>query len=326
MARRRRGRDPYSDLLSRNPTMFMRPNPRTVSGRFVKCKEQNCQVHSGVAEFPAASLRCGMNYCMNHMTVTEADLREAPRPDLSKTTLIFYDLELSKDGEIEQIGATVLDNDRMTFSTIIRTSVRTNTSPMLRKIDPLYWSMLACEPADAIERFVGWVRLAHAVTSGSDSDISNVMLAAHNGSIHDHIKLIRMMMIHGISPPNYRLVDTVIMFKMLKGMKVRAKLADLRDMYAPWMDHIPHDADSDAAVLKYVVEIAYPETKWYCYPFGISCSNYIERTGMNMFLPSPVISLGTFDAHSYSVVRRSSESEGSESRYDSASENFERDM
>jgi hypothetical protein len=304
--------------------LFMMPNPRVVAERFVECAEAGCEVKSGVADFPAMTLRCGMNRCLDHIILTHENFKTAPRPDLTNTTLIFYDLELSRDGEIEQIGATVLDNDRLTFSSVVRTSVRTSTSPTVRTISASWWAAIATSPANAITDFVRWIKRIHFINTNGNDDESNIMLAAHNGSLHDHIKLIRMMMINGITPPNYRLVDTLVMFKLLKGRTKPASLSTLRDTYAPWIDHIAHDADSDAAVLKYVVTLAYPQTKWSCYPFGIQCTDYIDRTGMNMYLPSPIVSLSRYDATSYSLIDATPNDTDtdSDSIYESTSEGF----
>lgn len=79
---------------------------------------------------------------------------------------------------------------------------------------------------------------------------------------------------------------------MTKGMNTKLKLHDLRDRYAPRITHTPHDADSNAFVLRYVTMVAFPETIKMVNGFGIDSASYMERIGMNMYLPSPVISFG----------------------------------
>jgi hypothetical protein len=70
---------------------------------------------------------------------------------------------------------------------------------------------------------------------------------------------------------NYRLTDTLDLFKTMKGRHPGASLSALWNKYAPWIEHVAHDADSDASVLRYVTMIALEDTKPSCCPFGISC-------------------------------------------------------
>ncbi|KID96250.1 Ribonuclease H-like protein, partial [Metarhizium majus ARSEF 297] len=310
------------DNMHRNPGIFRVPDPSEVAGRFMQCQEKGCKVTSGAAEFPAMTLRTGFSYCLDHIRDEEVTHRSEERTDFSNMTLIFYNLELNKDGEIEQIGACTENNK--TFSSFIKTSVRANTSPMLRAIPQTFWTIFAAHPARAIKDFIAWIDLNHQTNTGGDKNQKNIMLAAHNGSSHDHIRLIRMMMKHGVDPPDYRLTDTLVLFKVIKGRNLGASLAALRDRYAPWIPHIAHDADSDASVLRYVTVIAFKDTKPRCYPFGISCGEYTNRTGMNMYLPSPVATFpDTFSSPTRLVGLPSQDSDSVSVSYETDYSEFE---
>ena len=279
----------YDRIMERNPTMFMMPNPNEATGRFVLCNEPGCSRSSGVAEFSAMTLRSGFSYCLDHMKRDELASRASVAVDYSNMTLIFYDLELSRDGEIEQIGAWSDSNKN--FSSVVRTTVRTNTSPHLRVIPPAIWAAFVAEPAAAIRDFISWINRTHYTNTHGDVNPNNIMLAAHNGGCHDHVRILRMMLKHGVDPPNYKFVDTLVMFKVIKGKDMPASLSALRDMYAPWITHTPHDADSDAEVLRYLTMYVFPDVKRFCHIFSIDCEEYSNRTGMNMYLPSPVVTI-----------------------------------
>ena len=210
--------------------------------------------------------------------------------DVTKVCVIFYDVELNETNEIEQIGARTMSGK--TFSSFIRTSVRTSKSPIVRVIPPKFWNKFAEKPERTIERFIQWVNMIKGSETVGDPSETRVVLTAHYGSCHDHLHLIRMMMTYGFECPNYVFADTLALFKMMKGMNTESKLSDLRDTYTPWITHTPHDADSNALVLRHVTIIAFPETIKMVNGFGIDSASYIERIGMNMYLPSPVISFG----------------------------------
>lgn len=266
---------------------FMKKNPSEALTRFVRCSEPGCTSSSGYADFKSMTLRTGLSFCLDHVKMSEINnnVRNITKPD--DVTLIFYDIEMSKDGEIEQIGACV--ESGQSFSTFIRTSVRTNSSLFLRQITPEYWNMLADEPKSAIERFVRWTRAQHSRNSKAKGDDTKILLAAHYGSCHDHVHILKMMMKWGVKPPNYTLVDTLAIFKTIKGNNEKANLHSLVAKYASWIDHTPHDADSDADALRFVTLIAFPATRIICSAYGISCKSFMDRTGLSMYVPSPIV-------------------------------------
>ncbi|KAI9847696.1 MAG: hypothetical protein M1837_001944 [Sclerophora amabilis] len=59
------------------------------------------------------------------------------------------------------------------------------------------------------------------------------MLAANDGSCHDHVHLLKTLMEWGLTPPDYMLVDTLAIFKVVKGMNEKAKLQTLVNKRAP---------------------------------------------------------------------------------------------
>lgn len=285
-----RSKQAYSRSASwnvrRNPMMFMTRNPAEIGSRFVMCSEPGCVTSSGVADFNSMTIRTGLSRCTRHVSMTEVKSKFEHAVEFEGMTLIFYDIELSRDGEIEQIGACT--ESGQSFSAFVKTSVRTNSSPFLRKIGAEYWLALAEEPRVTFKRFIDWTSSQHSQNPNSNGKTNGIMLAAHYGSCHDHVHILRTMMKWGITPPDYLLVDTLAIFKTVKSMNENAKLHTLVNKYVPWFDHVPHDADSDAEALRFVTMVVFPNTKMACYAFSISCTDFMTRTGLNMYVPSPI--------------------------------------
>lgn len=134
-----------------------------------------------------------------------------------------------------------------------------------------------------MERFTQWIIMTHSMNTGN-RDMRNVVLTAHFGSCHDHIYLLRAMMGWGIEPLNFRLADSLALFKATKGPDEPTDIALLVDKCAEWLQYKqykPHDADNDARALIAVVMTESLQTNAACYAFSISCKEFIERTGLN---------------------------------------------
>jgi hypothetical protein len=274
---RPRERELLSVGVLRDPTVI----PSTQS--IVYCSGSNCRHRSSSADYPSMTLRLGFANCTEHMHTNELTSRIeyiGRNMDMDLVTVIFYDLELSRDGQIEQISAVAEGGGD--FSRFIRTTVRTNTSPLLRRFPPMIYSSLASEPRPAMESFVSWIKMQHTMNTDGDTDMNNVVLVAHYGSNHDHVYLMKTMMSWGVEPPQVRFGDSLALFKMIKGMSIRANLSTLVAMYAPWIEFVPHDADSDARALRCVVMTEFPNVRMACTTFSISYQEYMRRTGLDM--------------------------------------------
>lgn len=287
-----------SELAPASEWSSMRPDVQKIEPKFVGCRAAGCGITSARAEYDSMMLRIGFSNCCKHVDASEVEARiEYAINDLNDNviTVIFYDLELSRDGQVEQLSAFADTGEN--FSVYMRTSVRTNTSPSLRSIPPMLYNALASEPMDAMSRFIEWIRMQHSMNTNGDTDMNNVILAAHFGSCHDHVYLFRTMMSWGMNPPECRLSDTLALFKVIKGMNQRANLSTLATKYVGWMQHIPHDADSDARVLRAVVMTEFPLVKRACYAFSTSYEDFMERTGLNMHGIRPVYTFKDSDIY-----------------------------
>lgn len=67
-------------------------------------------------------------------------------------------------------------------------------------------------------------------------------------------------------------IDTPTIFKTVKAMQEDVKPRILMDKSAGCLNYAPHDANSNADVLKWVTMIALSETEMICYAFGIRWS------------------------------------------------------
>ena len=192
-------------------------------------------------------------------------------------TVIFYGLGLSKDGQVEQL--TAFSSHDHTFSSIIKTTFRANTNSTLRDIPIDIYHALPSEPKNAMERFAQWI--THSMNTGN-TDMRNIVLTAHFGSCHDHIYLLRTMMGWSIELLVFSLVDSLPLFKVVKGPDEHTDVALLVDKYAAKLQHRPNDADKNARALRAVVMTSFPQTNAACYAFSIGCKEFMERTGLNM--------------------------------------------
>jgi len=282
----------YEDWVG-NKHLFIRRNPSAIRASFTMCSHSGCTTTSGIADYKAMTIRTGFSTCTDHITKAEVESRINGIHSVDDKTLIFYDIELSRDGEIEQIGACTEAGE--SFSALVRTSVRTNTSPFLKTISPKYYSLVPDEPGDVMRRLIIWINAQNSKNQHSNGDPNNVILAAHNGSCHDHVYLLRTMMKWNVNPPGYMLSDTLAIFKTLRGKYENAKLTTLAARFAPWIVHTPHDADSDAEVLRYVTMMAFPNTKMTCLAFSIQCADFMVRIGLNLYMTMPTDVFGVVD-------------------------------
>lgn len=278
--------------------MFLIRDPTSLISENVMCDNPGCTVSSRVADYKSMTIRTGCSWCIDHITQERALTRMPRREDLAKLTVIYYDMEINPAGEIEQLAACV--SETISYDTIIRTSVRSSKNPCLSKISPEIWNIIAEEPVRAMNNFVSWTRSVHSRLTGGDRNDKNIMLVAHNGAVHDHVHLLKTMMKWGITPPNYRLSDSLSLFKVMKGKNEAAKLNVLVNKYSPWFDHTPHDACSDADALRSVIMTAFPDHQMACYTFSITCTEFMNRTGLSAYSPAPVLLMGP---SSSSVIR-----------------------
>lgn len=228
------------------------------------------------------TLRIGFSGCFQHLDRNEVETqigRSLKQLDKSMITVIFYDIGLSKDGQVEQLTACSSQGD--TFFSIVKTTIRATTSSTLRDIPIDIYNALSSEPKDAMERFTQWIIMIHFMNTGN-TDLRNVVLTAHFGSCHDHIYLLRTMIGWGIEPLDFRLADSLALFKVVKGPDEHADIASLVAQYAEWLQYEPNYADKDSWMLKVVVMTEFPQTNAACYAFSIGCKEFMERTGLNM--------------------------------------------
>lgn len=106
-------------------------------------------------------------------------------------------------------------------------------------------------------------------------------MVAHNGMCHDHVMLVKTMIMWGVTPPKWRFADSLPIFKLVVDPNKPATLSVLANRYAPWFNHVQHDGLSDAMALRHVVTCAV--TGWHlaCYVFSSSCDDFVKSVGLN---------------------------------------------
>ncbi len=264
--------------------------------KFVYCSVAGCTNSSAFSEYNAMTLRSEFDTCTLH---TNTDLVAAKIPFASvteSTTYIFYDIEVTSTNEIEQIAAVTTTGEH--FDIILKTATRRNSSPIIGKLTPMVYMMMSTEPKVALEHFVVWVNMIMNRQTGSVGSESDVVLVAHNGMCHDHVMLLKTMMVWGMNPPKWRLADSLPMFKIVVRPGETSTLSVLANVYAPWFAHVEHDALSDATALRNVVIAAVEDWMTACYVFSSSSEYFITSVGLNTFkvrnsLPFPTAHMST---------------------------------
>jgi len=287
--------DPSSDYMYRHKSKarfglstddVWMPSP-TISNeaefRFVHCSAPGCIKSSAFSQYDSMTLRAGFDTCVTHTTLDSIEARTKNTLMAQNTVFIFYDIEVTSKMEIEQLSACAVSGQH--FTTAIKTTTRRNNSPILSKFSPMVYMMVATEPRTAFENFTMWVNRMMNEHSNGTAIASDVVLIAHNGMCHDHVILLRTMMMWGITPPSWRLSDSLPIFKLVErpDPKQSSALSHLAYEYAPWFMHVQHDALSDANALRHVVMCAIPNWQLACYVFSSSFEDFSASVGLNTY-------------------------------------------
>lgn len=210
------------------PSGYVGSHTCKIKPKFANCSTTGCTASSVVGKSDSITLRAGFPNCYKHLDTNMVEERVANslrRPDLSRITVIFYHLGLAKDGQVEQLSAVSSHGER--FSSVIRTTVRANTSPTLGAIPPEVYNVLAEDPKEVMMSFCRFIRRTHLMKREGDMEMRNIILMAHAGYCKDHVHLLRTMMGCGITPPDFRFADSLLLFMMYKGSDENADVASL---------------------------------------------------------------------------------------------------
>lgn len=275
---------PPSSPESVNVTVNHNGTPRPSPTSRVSCATRGCTSSSLISDYASITLRCDVPMCMAHVTVNDIVEAGSSKIPTGPIVLIFYDLEITSSGEIEQIAAVSPTGKHINL--YIKTSCRRNNSPLIRTLSPMAYMYGACSLSAALEHFIVWVNMITIAQKRSSSSPPILMIIAHNGMNHDHYFLTKAMLRLQMPIPNWLLSDTMPMFKTIITRSNSAKLADLVVTYAGWVDHVPHDALSDADALMNVTMVG--DTNWLsiCNALSTSYERYKEITGLSMFKPT----------------------------------------
>ena len=248
---------------------------------FRNCSSPSCGNTSAFAEWDCMTLRCGFDTCTAHTTMDAVRNRTESLHPSPKSVVIFYDIEITSTREIEQVSAVATNGNH--FDTYIKTTVRRHNSPMLGQIPPMLYTLTAVEPKTAMDHLIFWVAKMRQEIGGSSESDENVVMVAHGGSKHDHVLILKAMMKWGINPPRWRFADTLPLFKIVLCPNEKASLVELVDRYAPWFDHTPHDALSDAKGLMSVVRATIAGAPELLYAFSSDYETFTTSVGLNAF-------------------------------------------
>ncbi|KAK6436902.1 hypothetical protein LTR95_006906 [Oleoguttula sp. CCFEE 5521] len=251
--------------------------------KFVHCQASGCNISSAFSEYNAMTLRAAFNTCTAHTTLDMIKTKIDNTFISENTVFIFYDLEVTSSMEIDQLSARAMSGQH--FDMILKTSTRRNNSPIISKFTPMMYMSMISEPKVAFDSFITWVNRMMNEHSNGTADESDVVLIAHNGMCHDHVILFRTMMMLGISPPKWRVSDSLPIFKLVirPNPTESSALSKLVYQYAPWFVHVQHDGLSDSTALKHVVTSAIPNWELACYVFSSDFKYFRESVGLSTY-------------------------------------------
>ena len=261
--------------------MIASPPPDPHAFNFKNCNVFGCSNTSAFAVWDCMTLRCGFDTCTAHTSTEAIRVRVENTKTPTNLVTIFYDIEVTLTGEIEQISAVSTDGTH--FDTYIRTSVRRHNSPILGQIPAMLYTLTAVEPKTAMDHLIHWVRRVRTQAYPHASSDENVIMVAHGGSKHDHVLVLKWMMKWGINPPRWRFADTLPLFKIVVCPSEKASLTELVNRYAAWFDHTPHDALSDAKGLVNVVMMSVRDPITMLYVFSSDYETFVRSVGLNVF-------------------------------------------
>ncbi|KAG5916587.1 hypothetical protein E4U61_003500 [Claviceps capensis] len=141
--------------------------------------------------------------------------------------------------------------------------------------------MLVERPVNVMQSFVDW--LETLPINCSNIKKPKIVLVAHYGISFDHLHLLRTMLRYSIEPPNVYLSDYMVLYKILIDKQSKARLSYLRDKHVAWVEHLAHDADSDAKVMMGIMRNVFSDPRAIYCKFSISCLDYMRMVGLDMY-------------------------------------------
>lgn len=94
-------------------------------------------------------------------------------------------------------------------------------------------------------------------------------------------------MVWGINLPRWRFSDLLPIFKLVIDPNTKANLDTLASKYAPWFQHIHHDAESDSRALMHVVTRVIDKWQVAYMSFSSPYEHYITSVRLNTFKVRP---------------------------------------
>ncbi|KAJ2986441.1 hypothetical protein NUW58_g5028 [Xylaria curta] len=154
---------------------------------------------------------------------------------------VIYDIEVTNTNEIDQLSAVTGEGDHIDL--VFKTNSRENNSPIVGKMPPFVYMILATEPQVAMRAFINWTWVLLREKSNSTAIDENVVLVAYKSMSYNHLLLIETMTVWGIAPPNWKFSDSLPMFKLVLKPNEKATLIELARRYVPCHKDHPELAD-----------------------------------------------------------------------------------
>lgn len=123
---------------------------------FISCSSECCRATpANIEKYNSIILRISFFSCYRHITdqkINTIILYIKSRIDFSRITVIFYNIKLSKNGQIEQLSAFLkIDNN---FSIYTGITIKINISLNLKKLLLILYNTLVFKFRNIIKKFI----------------------------------------------------------------------------------------------------------------------------------------------------------------------------
>lgn len=188
-------------------------------------------------EYNMITLQMGLPHCFQHASVERSlDARaailreEGARPE--DASVFFYAVETDypvDQDRLLRISAVCIDKSVQPFDLVVAKKSEPGAAGTGRKrprssVDDVF------SPHEGVAFFFTWLRGVHAARYQGDpaaAGDANIALVAHGGASLHHRALLNVVQESGADVPNFQLVDSLVIFKLLRKPRRSAKLPDL---------------------------------------------------------------------------------------------------
>jgi hypothetical protein len=254
---------------------------------FRRCRYPRCGSTTSEASIESSSLRMGFSRCLSFAHSYDRTSKLYKRASQyskslgnisQRCTFVFYHLANKRD---EDTDSTPPRSIRQIAACVRQTSgTRPQPQNFHLRVTPDELSAArshgySAAPKAALQQFISWARACHCAAN----DDSNIVLVAHNGAAWAHEVLVQAMLDEGITPPGFRLADSVVLYALLLPRQ-KSNLGVLEESYGRGLVQQEEVLRKALLVQRAVQAVGGREWQELCYGCSSSMRGYREGVGL----------------------------------------------